>query len=486
MLTRPELAEKHAIWLEETRGISSEIAAQAGVVTLNNWPAFEYRRNGHLQYRKMRIETEHGKSFRRDRTGVQSCLFNEDCLTETSSPNAPLIITEGEIDALSWLTIGATHVVSVPDGAQLAKPGEGEIVVSSDTAFSYLWENGALKPGLQRFKKVIIATDGDEKGLILRDELAVRLGRGRCWFVTYPDGCKDSNEVLVQHGADGLWDVLENAKPFVPNKLVKFSDIPLRGDRAAYSSGWSGLDKHLMIVPPELIIVTGSPGAGKSQWTLAMCMNLARIHGLKGAILQFEDNPERNRRDLLKYANAWSSDPSAGVTPSAGAWVDRMFRTISPKEEEDGAVDFNLKWVQSVIEEAALRHDCRWVMIDPWNEIEHVFGTNETETTYTNQALRELKRLSRKLQIAVIIVAHPGKGANGKTINDLSLYDVSGSAAWKNKADHGIIVHRPDPDGLETLIKIDKSKDWAVMGRPGTVAMQFAPQRASFDFKGGR
>lgn len=47
-----------------------------------------------------------------------------------------------------------------------------------------------------------------------------------------------------------------------------------------------------MVQPPRLIIVTGPPNHGKTQWTLALVSNLARLHGMKGAILQFEDNPE--------------------------------------------------------------------------------------------------------------------------------------------------------------------------------------------------
>lgn len=112
--------------------------------------------------------------------------------------------------------------------------------------------------------------------------------------------------------------------------------------------------------------------------------------------------------------------------------------------------------------------------------MEHVWNVRENETTYTNAALRELKRLARRFQIALIIVAHPSKGAEQKTIEEASLYDVSGSAAWKNKADHGIIVARDKEDKSITYVKIDKSKDWSLMGVPGTVRMQFHPDRASF------
>jgi twinkle protein len=196
MLAKLQLSDEHAKWFEDVRKIPCEIAAEMGVVSKGKYPAFEYRQNGVVSYLKVRLGDDHlnGK-YRIEPTGASLCLWSEDCLSDPS--DAPLIITEGEIDALSFLTAGATHVVSVPNGAILQKPGEGEINPSDDRGFSYLWAGGKLKPGLQHFRKIILATDEDHKGRILRDELAIRLGRPRCWFLTYPKGCKDANEVLL-------------------------------------------------------------------------------------------------------------------------------------------------------------------------------------------------------------------------------------------------------------------------------------------------
>jgi twinkle protein len=231
-----------------------------------------------------------------------------------------------------------------------------------------------------------------------------------------------------------------------------------------------------MFVPPQLIVVTGKPNAGKSQWTLAAAANLARLHGIKGAILQFEDTPERNRQDLLRYARAHGIEGPA-------AWVDRMFRTISPREEIEGNSDFDLAWLKLAIEEAATRHDCKWVLIDPWNEVEHLWGRQDTEATYLNRALRELKRLARRYQIAIFIVAHPTKeGGKSKTLGDADLYDINGGAVWNNKADIGVVVWC-DGEPAKTRvrqIKVAKSKNFLVYGRPGVLDMTFNPERATF------
>ena len=58
--------------------------------------------------------------------------------------------------------------------------------------------------GQVQCREIILATDGDGPGQILRDELALRLGRSRCKYLSYPSGTKDINDVLDQNGHDGV------------------------------------------------------------------------------------------------------------------------------------------------------------------------------------------------------------------------------------------------------------------------------------------
>jgi twinkle protein len=478
MLAKLQLSIEHAKWLEAVRKIPCELAAEMGVVSRGENLAFEYRQNGISSFLKVRREILEAdqvtKTFWIEPKGSARCFWNEDCLNARSASET-LVVTEGEFDALSFLASGATSVVSVPNGSA-GKPGEGDIVPSEDRQFAYLWQDGKLKSALARFRKIILATDDDTPGRILRDELAVRLGRPRCWYLEYPAGCKDANEVLQRRGADALQDMIAHAKPMVPNQLVSFSEIRSRADAKRYSSGWEKLNEHFQLVPPQLIVVTGKPNAGKSQWTIALVANLARLHGLKGAILQFEDNPDRNRRDLIRYAKAWHNQALNPIKEDPVVWVDRMFRTISPNEGVDDERDFDLDWLKGAIEEAAGRHGCRWVVIDPWNEVEHLWGRQDTEATYLNRALKYLKRLARRFQIAIFVVCHPTKdGGKNASLQDVSLYDINGGAVWANKADLGVIIWADDVNTTIRSVKIAKSKNFSIMGRPGIVTMQFDP-----------
>ncbi len=489
MSERLELSAAHAQWLEEKRQIPSELAAELGIVSKGVNLVFEYRRNDVLLWRQVRYEKPDGKTFAcfapdgrtLKEAGIALSFWNEDNLLDPSTPEAPRIITEGQFDTASVREAGYSHVGSVPNGAT-DRPGEGEIRPDEDHQFQYLWElkdeRWRLRGGLATARKIILATDGDKAGRVLRDELAVRLGRNRCWFLTYPPGCKDANEVRLKHGVEGVRALIESAKPMTPSQLVSYRDIP-RSSGATYSVGWQQFDRHFMLCPPQLIVVTGRANEGKSQWTLAVVANLARIHKMKCAILQFEDNPDRNRDDLLRYAKTWARDSHDWGIGDPEDWVHRMFVTIAPSEARDEDEDFDLKWLEARIEEAILRHGCKIVLIDPWNEVEHMWGRQDTEALYLNRALSHINRLKRRYGLAIFIVAHPRNDVAKAKIDELSLYDINGGAAWRNKADLGVVI-AGDRATFERDVKVDKSKDFHRMGIPGTVTMRFDPKTGSY------
>ncbi len=480
------LSPETADWLHEKRGIPHDVSARCGCVTMNGKLAFEYRKDGRLQYRKVRMAGPDGKSFARDRSGAETCLFLEHALQTDPDLSSPLVICEGEIDALSLVAANVPNVVSVPDGAQLDELGKGKIVPEDDKAFGWLWEQDkGLKPHLAQFERIIIATDSDKKGRILREELAVRFERWRCDYVTYPDGCKDANDVLVRFGPAALARCIEDAKPIVPSRLVSFGEIPDRGTGELYGSGFKGLDDGLKfsMITPELMVITGEPGSGKSEFAAILGANLANYSELPGAILQFEDRTIRVRDTLTRYAV--SNVQGCETAADGRAWVNKWFRTIEPEQNISDDVDYDIAWLTTTLREARVRHGCRWVVIDPWNELEHIWDRSQNEAAYTNEALRKLKRISRALQIVLIIVAHPSKeGGRQKDITEMDLYGISGSAAWANKADHGIIVHRPDKAKQDVYVKVAKSKDHMLMGTPGIVRMKYLPASAQYKYIG--
>jgi twinkle protein len=460
-------------------------------------------RNGELLWRQTRIAKADGsKSFAchapdgrtLKEAGIELSFWNEDEITDESELEIPRVITEGQFDAASFKAAGVPYVGSVPNGA-VDRMGEGEIIPSEDKQFAYLWDGNQLRGGLAQAHTIILATDSDRAGRVLREELALRLGRGRCWYVTYPPGCKDANDVLQKFGPDKgcdlLNDIIADAKPVVASKLSKLSSIPVV-KRESVTCGWTEVSRHLRIERPEMLVITGPPGDGKSQFAMALGANLAHQHQWPGAILQFEDDVERGREDLTRYwigrnrtmPNGAPLDPresTAEDRKAAAEWIDRYFRVIPPSEDLDDE-RCDLDWLKRTIAEAAIRHRCRWVLIDPWNEIEHMWGKGLTESQYLNDALRDIKKLARRYQLAIIIVAHPDKASCRLTdVEEWDLYSISGGQAWNNKADHGVVVLRPDKSDTTTFIRVSKSKRHATMGVPGIVRMHFKPLFGTYE-----
>lgn len=470
----------------EARGLDAETAAKYGVTFNNGAFRFEYLNQGKLCFTKVRTLK---KRFHIEPSGQRLQLWNLEMLKDLPSrPTEPLVITEGEFDALAVLQSVGGYAVSVPNGAP-SRPTEGAKLVADDKAFSYLWgDDEKLIPEIDQFDKIIIATDNDGPGLVLRNELAMRIGDARCWFVTYPRNCKDANDALRNYGAKGVAATIDRAKPMRPGHLVRPSDVPPKLFDTVYSTGWDFMDDRIKLVRPELVVVTGIPGHGKGQWVRAMCCHLAETHGFRTAFFAPEDPAHRIKRDLRKFFLRRSANPifpSKEDEDAAVAWMDQHFMISMPPEDETATIAF----IENEMASAALHHNCQAFVIDPWNEIFHMMN-GLSETQYIEQTLVKLKQIARRYGLVLIIVAHPRKLAPGETPD---LYSINGSANWKNKCDHGIIVVRmcrnfgsdASPDirlTNETKIILEKCKDQETMGTPGTVKVFFNRERCDYEF----
>ena len=119
-------------------------------------------------------------------------------------------------------------------------------------------------------------------------------------------------------------------------------------------------------------------------------------------------------------------------------WVDNHFRWILPENDKDWGLD-------NIIDKAislTLQYGIKGIVIDPWNEIEHMRG-GMTEADYLSHAIRKIKRFSWGYGVHVWLVAHPTKLEREKdgSYRCPTMYNISGGAHWRNKADNGIIVH---------------------------------------------
>lgn len=169
-----------------------------------------------------------------------------------------LIITEGQIDCLSYRAQGFKNSVSIPFGT------------GDDAWIENSWDF------LEEFDIVYLSFDDDDPGREYADKVANRIGLERCLKVSsYPDGAKDANEAHVKDLS--LRDGIKNAKEFKPEKLVDVFELfddawdrILRGRRELQGipfCGWENDEEtvNFRVRQKEMTIFTGYPGSGKSS-----------------------------------------------------------------------------------------------------------------------------------------------------------------------------------------------------------------------------
>jgi twinkle protein len=473
----------------ERRNISAETAVRYEIYTVNrqadgsvipdrngNIVVFPFLERGVVVNEKYRAP---GKKFWQ-RAGCRRTFWNSDALDDPAleAGHQALVITEGEIDALTAIECGFPLSVSVPDGAPPVPEGEkpdelGPIDRGSEHAgkFEFLWNN---RDRLKRVKRFIIATDDDRPGQRLEAEIVRRLSASRCLFVEYPRGCKDLNDVAVLHGKDAVAAVLNAAKPYPVRGLYRLSDYPDREALLTFSTGWWTVDNHLQLFAGEFMVVTGIPSHGKSTWVLNLICNAASLHSWRAALFSPEMPTVPHLRDKLRRIRG-------GSRLEADNFIDEYFRFIDadPTGRED--VEFDLDWIIDKATDAVLRDGIRVLVIDPWNEVEHARRRDELMTDYIGRGIRALKRFARLYDVAVIVIAHPTKdvGRDGKG-RPPTLYDIEGSAHWFNKCDHGIVIDRPNALVDEAVLRIAKVR-FEESGEKGEIRLRFDRQTSRFE-----
>lgn len=463
----------------QTRGITTEVLLRNQITITNIWMpqveeevsaiAFPYFRNHEVVNIKYRDKS---KNFRQV-GGAQKTFYKIDDVEDTA------IIVEGEMDALSLEVAGFKYAISVPDGAPTPTAKNFE------TKFEFLEEEK-----LEKATKIYIAVDSDEPGRRLEEELARRLGKERCYKVTWPDDCKDANEVLLKHGTEIISDCLANALAYPVDGVFSVSDIEdnldqilMGGMPIGDSTGWENLDEFYKPCPGQWTLVTGIPSMGKSEWLDALAINLAEQSGWVFGVCSPENQPidwhaakliEKRIEKRLK-AGSVNSDEFT----HAKAWLNQHFHFIMPEQPT----------LESVLDKAKIlvrKYGMKGMIIDPYNELDHTRrreGINETE--YISTFLTQLRTFARDHGVHIWLVAHPAKMMKEKDghypVPDG--YSISGSAHFYNKADNIVVVHRDQsrPD-TPSEVHVQKVRSrW--LGKRGTAYLWWRSTCGRYDIR---
>lgn len=430
---KTELSNKLVKWFEGrciSQGTLKQMKITEGIEYMSNTEVNTIQFNYFCEGELLNIKYRSGSKLFKMVKDAEIILYNLDAIKETNE----VIITEGEIDTLSFIEAGYENTISVPNGA-----------VKGENNLQYL---DICIDWFENKEKIYIAVDNDEAGLSLQKELIRRLGAEVCFIVDFDD-CKDANEYLCKHGKTNLSGILKNAKEIkmegvftVEDFEEDLDDLWHNGLQPGLKLGYDDLDEHVTWEKGLLYIISGIPSHGKSYFIDEVTERLSVKYGWKTGYFSPENLPLQLHASKIisklsgKYFN--STDLNEYGYIEAKVYLHQNFYFICPKDE-----GFSLDNILEKAKYLIKKYGIKCLVIDPWNRLEHQSKANETETNYVSRQLDRLTNFAKKNDILIILSAHPRKIEKiGKIYAVPNLYEISGSANFFNKCDFGITVYR--------------------------------------------
>lgn len=232
--------------------------------------------------------------------------------------NDTLIITEGQIDALSVLTAKPANadVISVPLGKD---------------NLSFISE--AEKQILSAYSTIIVFGDCENGKISMVDDFEEMLPSANVEVIGNYRGCKDANDMLRKYGANAIIDALTNTIDYAPYDL-KFADIDInkKTRERLFTTGLQDIDQMINGVEAgTLTLLLSKEGMGKSTIALQLALQAADA-GVCSYVYSGEmDNVDVARTLLWQCAGPMGTgvvrDKDTGVIKPYlrfGDWVPRM------------------------------------------------------------------------------------------------------------------------------------------------------------------
>lgn len=416
-----------------------------------------------------------------------------------------VIITEGEIDCMATYEAGFGRELAADDDGVLVDPLSEYAIISVPNGASkgsqkleYLDNCSDWLFGVHEF---IIATDNDEAGKMLKDELIRRLGVERCKLVTYPieeavptdagikRRCKDFNEILIHLGKEVLINCVNNAD-FIPVDGVYYLDDIFpdmldnfkRGVQLAPTTRFGIVDDYFRWKKGEINLFTGYANYGKTTFAIQLMLTKSIFDDWKWAIFSPENYPANDFYDDIveMYVGKWLDKMTEKEYVDACYFINNHFFYVYPDDEHDiNAIHEKFRYL-------VLKKGVDGVMIDPFNQLDHVQKPYQREDQYLSEMLKTIKRFALLNCVCYNIIAHPVKPARDadKSLPPVDIYDVSGGSMWGNKSDNIISYHRPnhhaDKSSPEVEVYVQKIKRRRTGGKLGNFSLTMVWSKKRF------
>jgi twinkle protein len=343
-----------------------------------------------------------------------------------------LVITEGEIDALSMSQVQGNRfpVVSVGTGAAGAKKA-----VANSLEF------------VEGFEKVVIMFDNDEAGRLASQEVAAMLSVGKAAIATLP--LKDANDMLQAGKGAELISAMWEAKIYRPDGIIDgqnmWETIMADDESESIDYPFDGLNqKTLGMRRGELVTITAGSGVGKSQ----VCREIAYELLNRGESIGYIALEENTKRTALGLMGLSLEKP---LHLSKDGISEAVMRTAFDETVGSGRVflydHFGSLATDNLLNRVRyLAKACNvgWVILDHLSIV--VSGVdNGDERKAIDVIMTKLRSLCEETGIGLILVSHLKRPSGDKGWEnglETNLNSLRGSAAIAQLSDICLGVER--------------------------------------------
>lgn len=395
-----------------------------------------------IKYRKTDFNPEKDNNKEWCEANCRPILFG---MYQCNLDNKTLILTEGQIDSLSVAEAGIENAVSVPTGK------------NGFTWVPHCWD------WLGNFETLIVFGDCEKGSITLLDEMKKRF-HGIVKVVRQQDykGCKDANELLQKYGRDAVRNAVDQAEKVTIDQVKEIADIEAVDlfSLPKIPTGIASIDKVLSggVYLGQTVILTGKRGDGKS--TLGSQIIANALNAEKSVFAYSGELPDYFFKRWLDFQIAGQHNviDCAGDAGSINYYIpDSKVHKISEWYRGraylfDGQSTDNLT---TTIEKTIQQYGVELIFLDNLMSILDSVGLDKDLYRVQSGFVDALVKISKKYNVAVILVVHPRKNSLGADDNDV----VSGSSDITNKVDL-VMTYKRDkklPD-TERLLAISKNR----------------------------
>lgn len=437
------------ITIETCRKFGYQVGEHKGeAVQIANY----YDREGTLVAQKLRTQD---KTFRWTGDAGKATLFGQQAWRNEGKR---IVITEGEIDAMSISQAFGNkwQVVSVPNGAGSARKA---IKAQLD------W--------LENFDTVVLAFDGDEQGQNAVQECAPLFTPGKCKVMSYPNGYKDANEMLVKGDPAGIATAVFEAKTFRPDGIVAGVELwdtlkeYMEGgpQRLSYDSPYPELNYMLQnFRKRELVTFTAGTGIGKTTAVGEIAYHMMMKHNLSLGYVALEESKERTALRMMSvYLNKPLHLSLDGVTDEEYA---RAFNaTIGNGRfflyDHFGSLDSDN--LLNKVKYLATGCDVDFIVLDHITIAISGIADGD-ERRMIDNLMTNLRSIVEETGVGIFVISHLRRKPDGQAAEEgarISLSDLRGSGAIAQLSDTVIAMERDQQDkenGHISQLRVLKSR----------------------------